>query len=83
LQSFMIALKFQQSLRGTEKVTIRFLNAGTFQDLAGNGIVQVPLTGQLSKFKYIDPFWSNFLDGIADYVVFAMGAIAVGNIVCA
>lgn len=43
LQSFVINLDFAMSLRGTEKVSVRFLNSGTFQDLAGNGIVQVPL----------------------------------------
>jgi cysteine-rich repeat protein len=59
LQSMVINLNFGMSLRGTEKLTLRFLSAGTFQDLAGNGIVLVPLPGQLSKFKYLDPFWSN------------------------
>jgi|LauGreDrversion4_2_1035121.scaffolds.fasta_scaffold23225_4 hypothetical protein len=43
LQSMVINLNFGMSLRGTEKLTLRFLNAGTFQDLAGNGIVLVPL----------------------------------------
>jgi hypothetical protein len=71
------------SLRGNEKLTLRFLSAGTFQDLAGNGIILVPMAGQLSKFKYRDPFWSNFLDGICDYILFALSAIAAGNIISA
>jgi hypothetical protein len=83
LQSFVINLDFSMSLRGTEKVQLRFLNSGTFQDLAGNGIVQVPLQGFLSEFKYLDPFWSKFLDGIADYLLLVMGGLAVGNIICA
>jgi hypothetical protein len=43
----------------------------------------VPLQGFLSEFKYIDPFWSKFLDGIADYLLLVMGSLAVGNIICA
>jgi hypothetical protein len=68
-------------LRGDEIVTFRFLNAHSFEDNAGNGIVQAPLKGFLSAFKYRDPFWSNFLDGIADYIVLGMAGIGVANII--
>jgi hypothetical protein len=81
LQNFVINLKFYQSLRGTEKVTVKFLNAHTFEDNNNNGIVQVPLTGFLSAFEFHDPFWSNFLDGIADYILVALGGIGVVNII--
>lgn len=50
MQSIQINLKFYQTLRGNEKITVKFLNAGTFQDYSGNGIVLVPLTGFLSAF---------------------------------
>lgn len=83
LQNFVINLKFYQSLRGTEKLTLKFLNAHTFEDSNMNGIVQVPLTGFLSAFVFIDPFWSIFLDGIADYILIGIGVIGAFNIIVA
>jgi hypothetical protein len=64
-------------------VTVVFLNGHTFQDSSGNGIVQVPLTGFLSAFEFRDPFWSIFLDGIADYIIISAIALAFINIVLA
>jgi hypothetical protein len=62
-------------------VTIRFLNSHTFEDNAKNGIIMVPLTGFLSAFEYIDPYWSIQLDGIADYLIVVLGFLIGGNVV--
>ena len=70
------------SLRGSEQVTIRFFNSHTFEDNAGNGIVLIPLQGLLSEFKYKDPYWSNVLDGIADYVLIGIAALGFVNFIC-
>ena len=70
-------------MRGTEKITIRILNAHTFEDAAGNGIVSVPLIGQLSKFAYIDPYWSDVLDRVADFIILGIGSLGVINLIAA
>lgn len=43
----------------------------------------VPLTGKLSPYDYIDPFWGVFLDGIASYVILGIAGVGAANVVLA
>jgi len=45
--------------------------------------VLVPLTGTMSSYEYVDPFWGVFLDGIATYVILGIAGVGAANVVLA
>lgn len=66
------------SLKGTEKLTLTFLNSKIYVDNFGNGIDTVPITYPMRAYEYIDPSTKAKLDAAGDSSMLAtLGGMAI------